>query len=109
MKQAREDATKQYDHAWQLLIGAAGAALLISIVSGVLLSLSINRGLSRAVSLADAVARGDLNQNVTTTSNDEIKDLIDPQPHDRKLARHRRDGRRHRPWRSLRRTEAPVG
>ena len=77
MKQAREDATKQYDHAWQLLIGTAGAALLISIVSGVLLSLSINRGLSRAVSLADAVARGDLNQNVTATSNDEIKDLID--------------------------------
>ena len=77
MKQARDDATKQYDNAWQLLIGAAGAALLVSIVSGVLLSLSINRGLSRAVSLADAVARGDLNQNVKVSSNDEIKDLID--------------------------------
>jgi methyl-accepting chemotaxis protein len=69
MKQAREDAALQYDHAWQLLIGTAGAALLISIVSGILLSLSINRGLSRAVSLADAVARGDLNQNVKVSSN----------------------------------------
>ena len=77
MKQAREDAASQYNHAWQLLVGAAGAALLISIVSGVLLSLSINRGLRRAVSLADAVARGDLDQNVTASSNDEIKDLID--------------------------------
>ena len=77
MKQAREQAASQYDHAWQLLIGAAAAALLISVVSGVLLSLSINRGLRRAVTLADAVAIGDLNQNVKATSNDEIKDLID--------------------------------
>ena len=77
LNQAKEQAALQYDHAWELLIGAAGAALLISIVSGVLLSLSINRGLSRAVSLADAVARGDLDQNVKVSSNDEIKDLID--------------------------------
>ncbi len=77
MKQAREDAASQYDYARQLLVGAAGAALLISIVSGFLLSLSINRGLRRAVSLADAVAHGDLTQNVKASSNDEIKDLID--------------------------------
>ena len=77
MKLAREDATKQYDNAWQLLAGTAGVALLISIVSGVLLSLSISRGLGRAVTLADAVAIGDLNQNVQASSNDEIKDLID--------------------------------
>ena len=76
MKQAREDAANQYDRAWQLLAGAAGAALLISVVSGILLSLSINRGLRRAVSLADAVALGDLNRNVTANSNDEIGDLI---------------------------------
>ena len=77
MKQSREDAGKQYDRAWQLLIGVAAAALLISVVSGVLLSLSISRGLRRAVSLADAVARGDLNQNIQASSDDEIKDLID--------------------------------
>ena len=77
LNQAKEQAAHQYDHAWQLLIGTAGAALLISVVSGVLLSLSISRGLRRAVTLADAVARGDLNQNVTASSNDEIKDLID--------------------------------
>ena len=77
MKQAREDAASQYDRAWNWLIGAAGAAFLISVASGVLLSLSINRGLRRAVSLADAVAHGDLTQNVKVSSNDEIKDLID--------------------------------
>ncbi len=50
---------------------------MISVISGFLLSLSISRGLRRAVSLADAVARGDLSQNVKPNSNDEIKDLID--------------------------------
>ena len=77
MKQAKEGLYSEYNQAWQLLAGVAAAALLISVISGVILSLSINRGLRRAVSLADAVARGDLNRNVTTTSNDEIKDLID--------------------------------
>ena len=77
LKQAREQAASQYDYARQLLVGAAGAALLISIVSGVLLSLGINRGLRRALLLADAVAHGDLTQNVKVSSNDEIKDLID--------------------------------
>ena len=77
LKQAREQAASQYDYARQLLVGTAGAALLISIVSGVLLSLGINRGLRRALLLADAVAHGDLTQNVKVSSNDEIKDLID--------------------------------
>ncbi len=77
LNKAKEQAAQQYDSAWQLLIGVAGAALLISVISGVLLSLSINRGLRRAVSLADAVALGDLNQNIQASSNDEIKDLID--------------------------------
>ena len=77
MKQAKEGLHSGYDQARQLLVGAAVAALLISIVSGVLLALSIGRGLGRAVSLADAVAHGDLNQHVKAASNDEIKDLID--------------------------------
>ncbi len=76
MNQAREGAAKQFNSAWTLLVGAAGAALLISLVSGVFLSLSIGRGLRRAVSLADAVAIGDLNCQVEAASNDEIKDLI---------------------------------
>ena len=74
---ATTDADAQYDRAWQLLAGAAIAAFLISIISGVLLSFSIGRGLRRAVSLADAVALGDLHREVKPASNDEIKDLID--------------------------------
>ena len=77
MKQAKEHAAAQYDRAWWWLVGAAAAALLISAVSGVVISLSIGRGLKRAVTLADAVALGDLNCEVKAASNDEIKDLID--------------------------------
>ena len=77
MKEAKEGLHSDYSHAWQLLAGAAAAALLISIISGVFLALSINRGLARAVSLADAVALGDLGKTVKASSNDEIKDLID--------------------------------
>ena len=50
MKQAKEQAALQYNRAWRLLVGAAAAALLISIAAGVLLSLEISRGLHRAVS-----------------------------------------------------------
>ncbi len=71
------NADAQYDRAWRLLAGAAVAAFLVSIIAGVLLCLSIGRGLRRAVSLADAVALGDLSREVKPASNDEIKDLID--------------------------------
>ncbi len=77
MSKAQNSAESQYNNAWLLLVGAAGAALLISATSAILLSLSIGRGLRRAVSLADAVALGDLHNDVKASSNDEIKDLID--------------------------------
>ena len=76
MEQAKEHADSQFNNAWTLLVGAAGAAVLVSIVSGVLLSLSIGRGLRRAVTLADAVAVGDLHCDVKPAANDKIKDLI---------------------------------
>jgi methyl-accepting chemotaxis protein len=62
-----------------------GQAMLLAVLAGALLAglgiatwlaLSISRGLSRAVSLADAVAMGDLGQTVTVTSRDEIGDLV---------------------------------
>jgi methyl-accepting chemotaxis protein len=77
MKQAKERAAFQYDKSWVLLAGAAGAALLISIVSGVLISVGVSRGLRRAISLADAVALGDVHTKIVAKGNDEIKDLID--------------------------------
>jgi methyl-accepting chemotaxis protein len=77
MKRAEEETASQYGFAWRLLVGAAGTALLFSVISGVLLSYYINRGLRCAISLADAVALGDVGAKVTACGNDEIKDLIE--------------------------------
>ncbi len=49
--------------------------MLIAIGAAIWLVVSITRGLSRAVTLANAVAVGDLSQTIMVTSNDEIKDL----------------------------------
>ena len=38
--------------------------------------MSISRGLTRAIGLADAVALGDLSQTVTVSTNDEVRDLV---------------------------------
>ena len=51
--------------------------ILVSALIGYSIVRSVRTGLRRAVSLADAVAHGDLTQNVAASSNDEIKDLID--------------------------------
>ena len=59
-----------------VLLAAVAAALVTAIGAGVWISLNIARNLSRAVGLANAVAIGDLNQQATTTSNDELGDLI---------------------------------
>jgi methyl-accepting chemotaxis protein len=77
MRQTETEAAQQYDNAREILLGATAAVLLIGIVAALWMSLSISRGLGRAVGLADAVSIGDLNQQVTISSNDEIKDLID--------------------------------
>jgi len=50
-------------------LAAAGAAFWIA--------MNISKGLKSIASLADAVALGDLDQQVQATSNDEIKDLIE--------------------------------
>ncbi|MGX5777451.1 HAMP domain-containing methyl-accepting chemotaxis protein [Methylorubrum zatmanii] len=59
-----------------IMIASVAAALLLGLALATWLALSISRGLGRAVALADAVALGDLSQNVDTGSRDEIGDLI---------------------------------
>jgi len=76
MKLAEEDAAAQYARAFQILLAAAAGVLLIAAAAGLWISLSISRGLGRAVALAGAVAGGDLNQQVAVRGNDEIRDLI---------------------------------
>ena len=66
----------QYDTSSKTLIGIVIAVTIFSIVCALWISLNISRGLQRGVALADAVAIGDLEQDVNHTSNDEIRDLV---------------------------------
>jgi methyl-accepting chemotaxis protein len=66
----------QYNDSKMLLIAIVVGVLLFSAVVALWISLSISRGLKRAVNLADAVSIGDLNQEIDHKSNDEIRDLV---------------------------------
>ncbi|KAA0125440.1 methyl-accepting chemotaxis protein [Methylobacterium sp. P1-11] len=59
-----------------ILLATVAAALLLGLGIATWLALSISRGLGRAVTLADAVAMGDLSQTAEVTSNDELGDLV---------------------------------
>ncbi|KMO11542.1 HAMP domain-containing methyl-accepting chemotaxis protein, partial [Methylobacterium platani] len=59
-----------------MLLAVLAGALLLGLGIATWLAVAIARGLSRAVSLADAVAAGDLTRTVTVTSRDEIGDLV---------------------------------
>ncbi|OKO82443.1 methyl-accepting chemotaxis protein [Bradyrhizobium sp. AS23.2] len=69
--------SKEEGHQAQfLLMTLIGISLLVAIGAALWISISISRSLGRAVSLAGAVADGDLNQTIPSASNDEIGDLI---------------------------------
>ena len=70
--EARDDAGQTR----MTLVLAAGVALLIALGAAIWIALSVARGLGRAVTLADAIASGDLTRKVEQRSNDEIKDLV---------------------------------
>ena len=77
MKKVVAGAQASYDSAQQTLSVAVLASILIGLAAASWLALGISGGLRRAVGLADAVASGDLSQQVSASSDDEIKDLID--------------------------------
>jgi methyl-accepting chemotaxis protein len=70
-------ATAEADGAKLLLLILLLGSLAIAVGAASWIAISISRNLSRAVGLANAVASGDLGQQVQATTNDEIKDLID--------------------------------
>jgi methyl-accepting chemotaxis protein len=49
--QAKEDAAKQYQRAWQMFIAATVAVLVIAVAAGLWISIGISRGLPAAISL----------------------------------------------------------
>ena len=77
MAQREADDQKDYEVSRLVLVGATALSLIVAIAAGVWIALNIGRGLRKAITLADAVALGDLNQDITVASNDEIKDLVD--------------------------------
>ncbi|MGU3560751.1 HAMP domain-containing methyl-accepting chemotaxis protein, partial [Methylobacterium radiotolerans] len=76
MDEAAVQANAESAQGQTILLTVAAAALLLGLGIATWLALSISRGLGRAVTLADAVAMGDLSQTARVTSNDELGDLV---------------------------------
>jgi len=74
---AETDAQHEYENARLLLITVVVIATLMAAATGAWIALGISRGMTRATSLAKAVALGDLGQEIAVSSNDEIKDVVD--------------------------------
>ncbi|QQN65710.1 HAMP domain-containing protein [Bradyrhizobium diazoefficiens] len=78
-KELAEQAVQSKDEGHQaqfMLMTLLGVSLIVAIAAALWISISISRSLGRAVSLAGAVAAGDLNQTIPSASNDEIGDLV---------------------------------
>ncbi|MFZ3582747.1 methyl-accepting chemotaxis protein [Loktanella sp. DJP18] len=76
MAVASDETTATYVLARNLLISLMLAAVLIGIASATWITISISRGLHRAIGLSGKVASGDLTELATVTGNDEISDLL---------------------------------
>ncbi|WP_428969616.1 methyl-accepting chemotaxis protein [Sphingomonas sp. Xoc002] len=77
MKQADADTSAQYANARNVLFATAALALLVAVGGALWISRLVSQGLNKVSAAIDAVAIGDLSQDVAVTSNDEIKDLVD--------------------------------
>jgi methyl-accepting chemotaxis protein len=77
MNEADAKSSEMYAQAQMTLITIAIIAFLIAVGGAIWVSMLVSRGLRRVSVALDAVAIGDLDQEVTVTSNDEIKDLVD--------------------------------
>ncbi|MEN2748353.1 methyl-accepting chemotaxis protein [Sphingomonas sp. T9W2] len=77
MTEARAETEASYENARTILIIVAVAAVLVALIGALWISLIVSRGLKRVSVALDAVAIGDLDNEVTVTTNDEIKDLVD--------------------------------
>jgi methyl-accepting chemotaxis protein len=77
LKDIDESTELVYGNAHTLLIAVAVVALVLALAGAVWISSIVTRGLRRVSVAINAVAIGDLDQDVKVTSNDEIKDLVD--------------------------------
>ena len=77
MNAAQVRAAERYQHLRTLVVSAILLSLVLAVGSGWVIARSIGKGLGKAVSLANAVAVGDLAQTIEVSSDDEIKDLVE--------------------------------
>jgi methyl-accepting chemotaxis protein len=76
MRAATKAADDTYQFSRLVLLSLLGVSTLIAVIAATWIVLSITRGLTRTVRLANAVAIGDLSETIDATSNDEIGDLV---------------------------------
>ncbi|RJE89192.1 HAMP domain-containing methyl-accepting chemotaxis protein [Paracoccus onubensis] len=76
MHDSVEQAAGDYQSSRVLLMTGAGIAAFVGIVAAFWISMMVSRGLSRAVTVAEGVGKGDLSIDAKPTSNDEIGDLL---------------------------------
>ncbi|PKU25039.1 methyl-accepting chemotaxis protein [Telmatospirillum siberiense] len=72
----KQQAEQTYASIRTLMFAAVILSLVIGIGAGAYIAVSVARGLGKTVALANAVAVGDLSQDVQISSNDEIRDLV---------------------------------
>ena len=77
MDKAVAMAGQTYDTARTMTLAIAGLAVIVGITAAAWVSLSISRGLARAVTVAERVARGDLSIDAKPTNRDEIGDVLE--------------------------------
>lgn len=71
-----ERATANYNTNRSVLLTVAGLALIIGVSAATWISISVSRGLNRAVDVARQVAMGDLSVDASSNAKDEIGDLL---------------------------------
>ena len=76
MKEADEATNQTYEAARTTLLVVAGLAVLIATAGAIWIAMMISAGLKKIAAAVDAVAIGDLNQDVAVNTDDEIKDLV---------------------------------
>jgi methyl-accepting chemotaxis protein len=77
MDKAASNAESQYETSRNVLLSALAAMILVAGATALWIGFSISRGLNKAGTLADAVAKGDLDQRIAVSSNDEIRDVVE--------------------------------
>lgn len=76
MARASDEATARYVSARNLLLSLMLVAVAIGVASATWITVSISRGLARAMGQSSRVAAGDLTRTETLSGNDEVTDLL---------------------------------